>query len=35
MSPKSAQQFWDDDMHENKDSNRVVRVRLDTTRLMS
>ncbi|TIW76489.1 MAG: ribonuclease T(2), partial [Mesorhizobium sp.] len=27
MSPKSAQRFWENDMHQNKDLKRVARIR--------
>jgi len=32
MSPKSAQRFWEDDMHQNEDLKRVARIRFDVTR---
>ncbi|TIR25363.1 MAG: hypothetical protein E5X34_09580 [Mesorhizobium sp.] len=30
--PKSAQRFWENDMHQNKDLKRVARIRFDATR---
>ncbi|TGS19201.1 hypothetical protein EN852_002490 [Mesorhizobium sp. M2E.F.Ca.ET.209.01.1.1] len=32
MSPKSAQRFWENDMHQNKGLKRVARIRFDATR---
>ncbi|TKB15987.1 MAG: hypothetical protein E5V75_15155 [Mesorhizobium sp.] len=32
MSPKSAQRFWENDMHQNKDLKRVARIRFSATR---
>jgi len=32
MSPKSAQRFWDNDMHQNKDLRRVAGIRFNATR---
>ncbi|RUW78076.1 hypothetical protein EOA28_11020 [Mesorhizobium sp. M2A.F.Ca.ET.067.02.1.1] len=32
MSTKSAQRFWENDMHQNKDLKRVARIRFDATR---
>ena len=32
MSPKSAQRFWENDMHQNEDLKRVARIRFDATR---
>ncbi|TIM61133.1 MAG: hypothetical protein E5Y58_33155 [Mesorhizobium sp.] len=32
MSPKSAQRFWVNDMHKNKDLKRVACIPSDTTR---
>ncbi|TIU34444.1 MAG: hypothetical protein E5W38_05740 [Mesorhizobium sp.] len=33
MSPKSAQRFWENDMHQNKDLKRVARIRFSVTRI--
>lgn len=32
MSPKSAQRFWDNDMHKSNDLKRVAPIRLNATR---
>ncbi len=32
MSPNSAQRFWENDMHQNKDLKRVARLRFNATR---
>ncbi|WFP60468.1 hypothetical protein [Mesorhizobium sp. WSM4904] len=34
MSPKSAQRFWENDTHQNRDLRRVTRIRFCAARLM-
>jgi hypothetical protein len=34
MSPRSAQRFWDNDMHQNKDLKRVAWNRFSATRFV-